>query len=83
MKKRIQCFPTDSIIVIAEGDSFRDAREPPHWIGNIVRLNSGGPPCLIVDIDGDNVTIAWHRLDGSSEEMTLPDLCVHRVRSPI
>jgi len=75
---RSQRFSLDSIIIVAQGESFRDEREPPHRIGDIVRLNSGGPPSLILDLEDDRVTIGWRSETGSIEEATFPEICVHR-----
>lgn len=63
---------------IGKAEDYRDGREPPLRIGDVVTLNSGGPTCLLVDIDGDAVTIAWR--DGPHvEEATLPEACIHRI----
>lgn len=50
-------------------------RQEPLRLGEAVELNSGGPRCLVVDIEPqDMVTIAW---DGG--EAHVPQICVHRV----
>jgi hypothetical protein len=51
---------TDDLILVAQVESFHDPLEPPLNIGNKVRLNSGGPEMLVVEIDGDNVTAGYN-----------------------
>ena len=73
-------FSIKDLIIINHAEDFRDAREPPLRIGDIVRLNSGSPRWLIVDLDGQgNVTVSWRADDGEIQEHTLPELCVHRT----
>lgn len=64
--------------LIATGESFRRGDEPPIGLGDLVRLNSGGPPMMVVDLDGKNVTAAW-RSGQKIEERTFPEVCVHRI----
>lgn len=47
----------------------------PLQVGDIARLNSGGPPSLIVDADEDSVTLSWRDDAGSILECTLPRAC--------
>jgi uncharacterized protein YodC (DUF2158 family) len=70
--------PASELTMISPAESFHDAREPPLVIGNRVRLNSGGPIMLVVDINDDAVIVAW-RDSGGSREHNFPALCVHRV----
>jgi hypothetical protein len=51
----------NDLILIAPVESFHDSREPPLNLGNKVRLNSGGPEMLVVEIDEDNVTVQQAR----------------------
>jgi hypothetical protein len=51
----------------------------PLNIGNNVRLNSGGPEMLVVEIDGDNVTVGYNK-PGQACEYTIPAVCVHRIK---
>lgn len=45
-------------------------------LGDVVRLNSGGPPCLVVDLDGrGNVVVAWRAPDGEMQEHKAPNVC--------
>lgn len=46
----------------------------PSEIGQRVRLNSGGPEMLVVDIDSGMVTAAL-----PSGEITVPAECLHRL----
>ena len=57
------------------------SRETSFRIGEIVRLNSGGPKMLVVDTTLERITAAWRGADGA-EEIELPSACVHRV-SPL
>ena len=47
-------------------------------IGDIVRLNSGGPRMIVVDIDGGSIVAAWYGLDFVKEAAFLP-ACIHHV----
>lgn len=51
---------------------------PPLGIGDRVILNSGSPPLLVVDCDGETVTVAW-RDKGLVDERHFPRGCVRRV----
>lgn len=56
------------------------ARAPTHEplaIGYRVRLNSGGPIGLVVDLDEAAATIGWE-LNGQIEEHRLQRVCVSR-----
>lgn len=63
----------------SKAEDFRDSREPPLRIGDVVRLNSGSPRWLIVDTDGENVTVAWYDEEGEVQEESIPEPCVHRI----
>lgn len=65
--------------MVAPANVFACEMEPPVGIGSVVRLNSGGPRMLVVDIEGDDVTVAW-RATGKTHESVLPLPCVHRCR---
>lgn len=43
-------------------------------LGNLVRLNSGSPELLVVDIEEKYLTVAW--LEGVPVEVRLPLTCV-------
>jgi hypothetical protein len=73
MRARRSPYASSELVRVAKAGSFHDAREPPLVIGNYVRLNSGGPLCTVVDLDGDQVTVGW-----PSGEVTLPRGCIHR-----
>jgi hypothetical protein len=69
----------NDLILIAPVKSFHDPREPPLILGNKVRLNSGGPEMLVVEIDEDNVTVGYNKL-GQACEYTIHAVCVHRIK---
>lgn len=54
-------------------------REPSFRIGDLVRLNSGGPRMMIVDVHANSVTAAWRDKDGHALERAFPISCVYRV----
>jgi uncharacterized protein YodC (DUF2158 family) len=66
------------VIGVASASEFHDWREPPLRIGDVVRLNSGGPACLVVDV-GERIVLSWHDAEGATQEAVLPAACVHRV----
>ena len=66
--------------LVAPVESFHDPHEPMLSIGNRVRLNSGGLDMLIVDVSGENLTVAYRDKIGIVHERTLPSVCVHRIR---
>jgi len=68
-------FPVNGLSLIKSVDKFHDLREPDLRIGDRVRLNSGGPISLVVDLDAETVTVAWN-----GAEAIFPRPCVHRVR---
>jgi hypothetical protein len=53
---------------------------PPLGMGERCRLISGGPAMLIVDIEGDILTVAW-RSPSFEFETVFPRACVRRVVS--
>jgi len=65
--------------LIAPADTFADSREPPLVMGNFVRLNSGGPTMVVVDIDGLTAICAWRASERKTREHSFPVACVHRV----
>jgi uncharacterized protein YodC (DUF2158 family) len=67
------------LIRVASAESFADSREPPLSLGNFVRLNSGGPTLIVVDVVGDSVTVAWQNGSGSISETSFLRACLHRV----
>jgi len=72
-------FDPKHLSLVARADEFQDSREPPLRMGDRVQLNSGGPIALVVDIDGDQITVAWTD-NAQIDETVFPRLCVHRVR---
>lgn len=71
-------FPVESLQLIASAESFQCAQEPLIGVGSVVRLNSGGPRMLVVDIDADSVTASWQ--DHGTQERVFRRPCVHRCR---
>lgn len=78
MKPRSRTFKVTDAVLVGRAADFRDPREPELRIGDRVRLNSGGPTGLVVDIESDAVTVGW----GQGRETTLDNPCWHRVRYP-
>lgn len=68
-------FPSSDLPFIAKASEFEDPRELPLRIGDRVKLNSGGPSSLIVDVTELSVTTAW-----PGGECVYPRGCIHRVR---
>jgi uncharacterized protein YodC (DUF2158 family) len=58
MKLMKRQFPVSSLRVVARGEDMPGTRERLH-LGDRVTLISGGPPMLVVDVDGDNVAVSW------------------------
>jgi uncharacterized protein YodC (DUF2158 family) len=66
--------------IVAEGESFKDSRESEFGIGDVVRLNSGGPLMMIVDIDPfGEIVVSWRDQEADVKEASLPAACVHRT----
>ena len=65
----------NEIIANTQLDKF----EYPFRIGDIVTLNSGGPNCLVVDLNKE-VTISWRNQKGAVQEWSLPYTSIHRIR---
>lgn len=68
-------FSFNHLSLVKSVDNFHDYREPALRIGDRVRLNSGGPISLVVDLDVETVTASWNEA-----EAVFPRSCVHRVR---
>lgn len=68
-------FKMNELARVASAESFQDEREPMLRIGDIVRLNSGGPVLLIVDVGDGEVTAA-----SGDVEVVAAVACFHRVR---
>ena len=61
--------------LVARAQDFRRSGEPCLGIGSIVRLNSGGPRMMLVDLDGKGqITAAW-----GNAEASFPLAAVHRI----
>ena len=77
MINRVSICP-DHITLVARSESFHDAREQNLCVGSLVRLNSGSPRMMVVDLDGEgSVTVAWEQ-----GEASFPAACLHRI-SPL
>jgi hypothetical protein len=74
----IKSFRPDDLIRIAQASDFRDERDPPLRIGDVVRLNSGGPACLVVDLAGFEIVVSWRDVGATREQIFLRS-CVHRT----
>jgi hypothetical protein len=75
MRVRRTAYASSELVKVADAQSFQNPLEPPLMVGNRVQLNSGGPPCLVLDSDGRQVTIGW-----PGGELAVPRACVHRVK---
>jgi uncharacterized protein YodC (DUF2158 family) len=64
---------------MTQAEFINDDREPPLRIGDIVRLNSGGPRCLVVDFSDSTVVVAWRDPNQGIVEREFPRDCFHRV----
>lgn len=83
MARRERQIPANRLTIIARAEDYADSREPPVGVGSIVRLNSGSPSCLVVDVGDDGSLVIGYRQqqdDGRIVEMSVPCACVHRVR---
>jgi hypothetical protein len=59
MKHNRAHFDADDLQIVRRLDPHDSVGSSRLSIGDRVRLNSGGPLSLIVDIDGDTVTVSW------------------------
>ena len=76
-------YGSDMLILVAGVDSFQQPLEPVLRMGDIVRLNSGGPRMMVIDVDEDGaITAAWRDSNQQCHEVSFPRMCVHRV-SPL
>jgi uncharacterized protein YodC (DUF2158 family) len=53
-----------------------------HAVGDRVRLNSGGPEMLVVDLTKAAVVVAWRDSNGYLHDRTYPNQCVYRIDEP-
>lgn len=79
MKPFQRMIRVDQLEAVSPAESFRDAREPPLSTGNVVRLNSGSPRLMVVNIDGSAITVAWLDEDGGVHEREFRRECLHRA----
>jgi uncharacterized protein YodC (DUF2158 family) len=59
-------------------------RARDYWVGDVVRLRSGGPNMLVVDVDveGTFCVVSW--LDGAKAvEMDVPSICLEYSFAPV
>jgi len=77
MKRKHGSFKVSDLRVV----SSPEPHATPLRMSERVRLNSGGPVGLIVDLKpDDHVVVAWPpQDDGVAVEDTLPSACVRRV----
>ncbi len=64
--------------LVNKAEAFRDPREPPLFVGNWARLNSGGPKLLVVEEHNYTVIVAW-RVGNVTHEQEFPRPCLHRI----
>jgi uncharacterized protein YodC (DUF2158 family) len=79
MSLKRRAIKTRDIELVCTAESFRSPYEPPLRLGNVVRLNSGGPPMLVVDVECNAVIVAWRDSAGGAFERRYPTDCVHRA----
>lgn len=72
-------FKASDLVHVATADSFNDPCEPALTLGNFVRLNSGGPTMMVVDIGVAGITVSWTGPAGAVYEHSFPRACIHRV----
>lgn len=68
--ERRQMIPVARLHLVARASDIPGTRERLH-IGDLVRLNSGGPSMVVVDFHGQNITAAI-----SEYEITVPRPCL-------
>lgn len=52
-------------------------------IGDMVRLNSGGPQMTVTEMDGDELTCKWFDSEQASHEDEFPLACVKPLTIPL
>jgi uncharacterized protein YodC (DUF2158 family) len=72
-------IPANQLKLVTHSEEFQDSREPALMIGNFVRLNSGGPRMMVVDISECGVIASWN-VQEKNREQAFPRVCVHRIR---
>lgn len=72
---KTQSFKAGDLRLVAQAPPPDD---PPLMMGDVCTLNSGSPPLLVVDLDGDDLVVSW-RCDCGVTESKLPRACVRRV----
>jgi uncharacterized protein YodC (DUF2158 family) len=70
---KFMSVPAGEIALVAPAPPPDD---PPLGIGDHCRLNSGGPPMLVVDVEDDHVVAAWA---SGKQEQRWPRACVRRI----
>jgi len=71
MHARAFALPANALILVGRQNNDLSSLT----IGERVRLNSGGPAMLVLDIEGDQVTVA----DGATEvEYVFPRACLDK-----
>lgn len=66
-------FATSDLVNIADAPP---PDSPPLFMGELCRLNSGGPDLLIVDISAETVTVSWN---GGDDTHTFLRSSVRRI----
>ncbi len=74
------CFQPDRLRLIAPAPP---PDHPPLRIGDRCHLNSDlvglVSPLLVVDLTGDELTVAWPKAGGGADEAQLPRACLRRA----
>jgi hypothetical protein len=70
MELQRRAFSSSSLELVTRLEDIPGTRGPLH-IGDKVRLNSGGPVMLVVDVKGDHITVAT-----PDQEYTFPRPCL-------
>jgi uncharacterized protein YodC (DUF2158 family) len=79
MSLRQRGINASDLELVGAAESFNDPREPALRMGCLVKLNSGGPAMMVVDLEGPAAVVAWVDHSGVVCERRFPVACVHRV----
>ena len=76
---RYQSYHICDLDLVATAETYRGRSAPPFAIGDRVRLNSGSPPLLVVDFNGNYLITVAMRKKGGVEEYSFPEICLHLI----
>ena len=74
MKHNSKTFEADKLKLVKPREHFDIIN-----IGDYVRLNSGGPICLIVDKNNETITVSWKDIFDNVWEVDSPEQCFHLI----